>query len=50
LPIAVKEKLLKDVEQFVSEDEKAWYALKGMNIAQSCGKADPQAFRIEEGV
>jgi len=29
MPTAVKEKLLKDVEQFVSEDEKAWYASKG---------------------
>jgi hypothetical protein len=29
LPATVKEKLLEDIEQFVSEDEKAWYALKG---------------------
>jgi hypothetical protein len=35
LPTAVKEKLLKDVEQFVSEDEKAWYALKGITTVHS---------------
>lgn len=29
LPTADKEKLLKDVEHLVSEDEKAWYASKG---------------------
>ena len=30
LPAMVKEKLLHDVEEFISADEKAWYASKGM--------------------
>jgi hypothetical protein len=48
LPATVKENLLLDVKNFISEDEKAWYSSKGTYPGSR--EADREGSHIVEGV
>jgi hypothetical protein len=50
LPATVKDRLLRDVEEFMSDEERLWYATIGESSKVVCSnKAKDQVFRIVGG-
>jgi hypothetical protein len=50
LPATVKDRLLRDIEEFLSDEERLWYAAIGESSKVVCSnKAERQAFRIVGG-